>query len=66
MGCIETSSDPKIIRLTYENQKATAREVETDIIRQFNAVCKFLYLINNSKAKGLSGFTIVLNMKQIV
>lgn len=36
MGCIESSNEPKIIRLTYENQKASAREVETDIIREFN------------------------------
>ncbi len=36
MGCIETSNEPKIIRLTYENQKATAREIKTDVIREFN------------------------------
>jgi len=36
MGCLEASNDLKIIRLTYLDQKATAREIETNVIREFN------------------------------
>lgn len=36
VGCIEASNESKIIRLTYQSQKATAREVEPNVIKEFN------------------------------
>ena len=36
MGCVEAADNPKIIRLTYQNQIATAREVESEVVRNFN------------------------------
>ena len=36
MGCVETSNDPKIVRLTYQNKEATAMEVPTETVREFN------------------------------